>query len=31
MTNVEIAKKQVEFVKKKLRELDKQIGGECQG
>ena len=31
MTNVEIAKKQVEFVKKKLRELDKQLGGKCKG
>ena len=31
MTNVEIAKKQVEFVKSKLRELDKQLGGKCKG
>lgn len=31
MSNIDIAKKQVEFVKKKLRELDAQTGGECQG
>lgn len=31
MTNVEIAKKQVEFVKSKLSELDAQTGGECKG
>lgn len=31
MSNIDIAKKQVEFVKNKLRELDKQTGGECQG
>lgn len=31
MTNFEIAKKQVEFVKTKLNELDDQTGGECKG
>ncbi len=31
MSNIDIAKKQVEFVKNKLRELDKQTGGECHG
>ena len=31
MASIEIARKQVEFVKTKLSELDAQTGGECKG